>query len=192
MSGIVIDIDGVVADSEKWLVRHIEESTGKKLTFTNPQSFQFNIDIPAKYLIELINDAIVKYKFVIAPINYTSTYVALTILKNRDGVVNFLSARGNGEVEVATRWWIEHHFPTLRYNLNNVGEHINKAEWMKFNGFDAIVDDRFKTCNLCDFDNGLTFLVNQPWNVGRREWDHVNRVSNLYEAVQKYCEWIKK
>lgn len=191
MSGIVIDIDGVVADSEKWLVKHIEESSGKKLQFENPRRFQFNIDIPTEDLVRYIEEAIVKYKHVIKPLSHASTYVALIMLEKRFGTVNFLSARTNGDVESATRFWLDDNFPNLRYALNNIGGMSSKFEWMKANKFDAIVEDRFKTANECDFDNGLTFLVNQPWNLCRREWDHVQRVKNLNEAITKYFKWSK-
>ena len=191
MGGIVIDIDGVVADSEPHLVNHIEASSGKKLTFDNPRKFQFNIDIPLEDLMRYINEAIVKYKHVIPPLSYATTYVALIRLEKQDGIVNFLSARSGGAVEAATRFWLDKSFPNINYALYNIGDMTSKYEWMKINGFDAIVEDRFKTANECDFENGLTFLVNQPWNLCRREADHVNRVKNLYQAVDKYIKWVK-
>lgn len=191
MSGIVIDIDGVVADSEDFLIKQIELMSGKPVTFLSPRTFQFQVDVPDDDLLRYIDEAIIKFRHVIQPMDYATTYVALVMLERRDGVVNFLSSRSNGPVEEATRFWLDKHFPKLNYNLNNIGDNSSKFEWMKANGFDAIVDDRFKTCNQCDFDNGLTFLVNQEWNVCRREWDHVQRVKNLYEAVTKYIKWTK-
>jgi len=190
VSGIVIDIDGVVADSEKYLVKHIEKSSGKKLTFTNPRTFQFSADIPTEDLVRYIEEAIILYKEVIKPCDPASTYIALLILEKKFGVVNFLSARSS-KTEEATRWWLDKNFPKLNYNLMNLGEDKRKVDWMRETGFDTIVEDRFKTANECDFDNGYTFLINQPWNAGRREWGHVNRVNNLYQAVEKYLRWLR-
>lgn len=192
MDMMVIDIDGVVADTEDLLVKHIEESSGKKLEFANPRTFQFIVDAPVEDVLRYIDETIIQYKHVIEPHDYGSTYVALKMLEKRFGVVTFLSSRTNGPVEEATRWWLNKHFPTLVYNLCHLGEGVSKFNWMIDNGFNAIVDDRYRTVNECDFNNGYTYLVNRSWNVGRMERNHVQRVGNLYEAVNNYIGWLKK
>lgn len=190
MAGIVIDIDGVVADTEPWLVKCIEESSGKRLIFDNPRRYEFSIDVPYDVVIGYTEDAIIDYKHVTNPCNYPSTYIALIMLVQYHGVVNFLTARSK-KTEPATRWWLDYHFPNISYELHSIGE-TSKSAWMMENGFDSIVDDRFKTANECRFESGHTFLVNQPWNEGRKEDRHVVRVDNLCEAIRKYIKTKKK
>ena len=191
MSGIVIDIDGVVADSNQWLRKNIEESSGKKIVTTVPETFEYKVDIPVEDIIKYINEAIIKYKDDIVPHDYPLTHIALMLLDLRFGGVKFLSARANGPVRDATVYWLNKWFPKLNYDLTNIGEGQSKNEWMRSNGFDSIVEDRFRNANNCDISGGRTFLVNRPWNVGRQEKVHVTRVLNLFQAVEEYLRLPK-
>ena len=183
MNRIVIDIDGVVSDSNEWLRKNIEESSGKKIQPETPETFQYKIDVPVEDLIQYINEAIVKYKDKIEPHNYGTTAIALNMLVRVFGSVTFLSARAYGEVEEATRYWLDKWFPNLEYSLVNLGEASSKQDWMKANGYNSIVEDRFRNANQTNL-GGMSFLVNRPWNIGRQEEDHVIRVPDLYKAVQ--------
>ena len=58
-------------------------------------------------------------------------------------------------------------------------------DWMEANGFHTIIEDRLKTANEVNFDNGKTFLINREWNKGRKSKDHVIRVNDLLEAVKQ-------
>jgi len=187
MAGIVIDIDGVVANSERFIVKHLEESSGKKLHFTNPRTFQFNIDIPLWQMIWLIDESIILYKNDIPVHDEGFTTTALLMLEEKFGEVNFLSARSQShDVVEATEWWLQNNFSFVKYNLYNLGDSGSKYQWMLENGFDAIVEDRFKTANECNFGDNKTFLINREWNMNRQELPHVKRVDSLFEAVVKY------
>ena len=186
---IVIDIDGVIADSDRWLIKEIEERSGKRVVHKKPREFTYGIDIPSPDLNFWIDYALIKYKDEIKPFDYNRTFIGLTMLEKAEGTVNFLSARSCGTVEKATRYWIDKYFEGLEYNLHLIGSEKPKIKWMHENRFDTIIEDRLKTANEIFFaTGGYTFLVNQEWNERRHTEEHVTRVDSFYDAVEIYLK----
>lgn len=182
---IVVDIDGVIADSDEWLIKEIQERSGKPVMHKSPRVFQYGIDIPEKDLLLYINDAIIKYKDTIDPHDYGRTFIGLLMLERVYGRVDFLSAR-SPIVKDATQYWLENFFEGLDFRLNVLGENQSKRKWMIDNGFDSIIEDRLRTANEVNFTNGKTYLVNREWNEGRHTEPHVIRVSEVYDAIEDY------
>ena len=184
---IIVDIDGVVADSEPWLVKEIEERSGVKLRFDNPRTFDFlvNTNIDLKDGLRYIDDALIKYKDDITVHNHIRTTIALRMIQAREGSVNFVTARHNGEVAESTHYWLDKNFKGITYNLHSLGVSANKFRWMYDNNAYAIVDDRLKTAN--DIPSCYkSYLVEREWNIGRHTEPHVKRVRDLLSAVQDY------
>lgn len=184
---IVIDIDGVIADSEPWLVKEIEDRSGIELEFNIPRVYDFfvNNDVNTKDGIQYINDAIVKYKDDIKVYNRIRTIIALRMIQYREGRVNFVTARANDEVAESTHWWLYKHFGELLYNLHSLDYNADKFKWMYHNDAYAIVEDRLKTVNEIP-PCYKTYLVNREWNIGRDTKHHVKRVRDLLQAVEDY------
>ena len=187
---IVLDIDGVVSNSEPWLVKEIEERIGRPLKYEHPRRFQFDMDLTDEELGEYIKDALIKYKDNIHPHDYTRTMMALLLIEYEYGTVNFVTARPNGKVHDATVYWLDKHFPLLNYRLHSLGEFANKADWMYDNEATAIVEDRFKTANEVASPHTTTYLVDRIWNRGRVSSEHVKRVVDLHSAIEHYFNVI--
>ena len=185
---MIIDIDGVVADSGYWMEKEIEERSGIKLIHSNPRTYNFveNVDIKMKDCLRYIDDSLVKYKDDILPFDYERTKKALKEIEYMDGSVTFVSARSGDEVIDATHYWFQKHFPGLVYDLHCLGHDVNKNEWMISNYFDAIVEDRLKTANSTSSPYIKTYLVNRAWNIERYTNFYVKRVLDLCEAVDDY------
>ena len=184
---IVIDIDGVIADSEPWLVKEIEYRSGTKLKFNKPRIYDFfdNNSIGIKDGIQYINDALIKYKNDINVYNRIRTIIALRTIELKEGRVNFVTARANGDVAKATHWWLEKHFGGLVYNLHSLDYNADKFKWMYYNDAYAIVEDRLKTVNEIP-SCYKPYLVNREWNIERETKPHVKRVRDLLQAVEDY------
>ncbi len=182
---IVIDIDGVVADSDEWLIKEIQERSGKPVIHKNPRVFQYGVDISEDDLLKYIDSAIIRYKDEIDVHDYGRTFIGLLMIEKVFGKVHFLTAR-SPYVREATEYWLDTMFEGLDYDLHVIGQGINKGEWMKQHGFDSIIEDRLKTVNNINFQTGSTYLVNRDWNMGRPTAPHVIRVNEMYEAVEDY------
>lgn len=182
---IVIDIDGVVADSDEWLIREIQERSGKPVIHKNPRVFQYGIDIPESELLDYIDSAIIKYKDDIEPHDYGRTFIGLLMIERVFDKVHFLTARSQ-RVQDATKYWLEKMFEGLNFELHSLGENRSKGDWMMANGFNSIVEDRLRNVNSINFATGKTYLVNRDWNQGRNVAPHVIRVNELYEAIEDY------
>lgn len=185
---IVVDIDGVVADSEFWLVQEIEERSGVTLSKKIPRKYNFLIDtgITSKDGLRYIDDALVKYKDDITICDDNERImVALRMIQYKEGIVNFLTARSKGRVETATHYWLRKNFPSLNYNLYSLGENANKGKWMYNNSAKAIVDDRLKTVNTIP-PQYETYLIKREWNKGRYINPNVIAVNDLLTAVKDY------
>ena len=183
---IVVDIDGVVADSEYWLIKEIEEVSGEPVKFENPRTFRFISTLSHKDLGRAINTAIIKYKDCIAPCSYMANYIALKTIEQRQGIVTFLTSRDPSTQE-ASEYWVNKTFPVVRSRVVSLSDNYDtKKDWMVDNGFNSIVDDRFKIANETNIPEGKTFLIERPWNIGRKEEPHVIRVKNVYEAIKNY------
>ncbi len=181
----IVDIDGVICNCNKWLIKEIEERTNVKVKETNPITFQYGFDIPNEELNLYIRDALIKYKDDITPYDFVRTSVALGRLEYFQGKINYVTARPNGEVEKATHYWLQKFFGD-NYILHSLGEGADKKMWMQRNGGKAIVEDRLKTVNNITNPFISVYLVNRPWNMGRYTAPHVKRVNDLLEAVEDY------
>lgn len=59
----------------------------------------------------------------------------------------------------------------------------DKCGFLKSQGFTGIVEDRFRTANEVASDLGRAYLVNRPWNRGRKEAGGVVRIPDLFALV---------
>ena len=184
---IAIDIDGVIADSDPWLVKEIEYRSGIKLKFNKPRVYDFfiNTNINVFDGIRYINDAIIKYKDDIKVYDYINTCKALQLIESKEGCVNFVTARATGRVAEATHWWIYKHFGELVYNIHSLDYNADKLKWMYNNNAYAIIEDRLKTVNIVSslYDS---YLINREWNINRYNNPRVKRFTNLLQAVEFY------
>ena len=183
---IAIDIDGVICDSEPWLVIEIENAIGRSLRYASPRTFRFDAYISDSELVEHIDNALVKHKDVILPHDRVRTHMALNYIEYREGYVHFVTARSNGKVREATIFWLNKYFGNLDYVLHSLGDNGNKKMWMFENDADALVEDRFYTANSVGSPYTATYLVNREWNRGRIASHYVKRVIDLHSAVEHY------
>lgn len=184
---IAIDIDGVIAESDPWLRKEIEERTGITLKFNSPRTYNFGTNIKDSDCKDYIKDALIKYKDCIAVYDRINTIKALSKLQKKYGVIHFVTARENGAVSESTHYWLKRNFGTgLCYNLHSLGEHADKHLWMWKNDINIIIEDRLKTVNAIEPPHMVPYLINREWNIGRFTKDHVIRVNSLLEAVDHH------
>jgi hypothetical protein len=97
--------------------------------------------------------------------------------------LTFVTARPDKE---PIALWLQYFLKAPVYGnirLVAMGEHDNKAGYIKGLGLDFFVDDRLQTC-LTLADEGITPLVyNQPWNRDR----HNLRTVDNWQAIQALC-----
>jgi uncharacterized HAD superfamily protein len=184
---LVIDIDGVVADTPPWVEKEIEEKIGEKLKFDTPRTYRFGLNVSDAECMDCVTNALGKYHDNIKPYEEHRIKDLLTKLNRQQGIITFLTARENiAEVRALTYSWLNKHFPILNYRVVFLGEGVCKKEWMIENGFNCIVEDRLRTANRINLDYGATYLVNREWNMHRKTEDHVIRVNDLCEALVSY------
>lgn len=188
---LAIDIDGVIANSEPFLVKSLEGFTGQKFNPPTPRTYDFRdgfFDLGLDDCLECMFDSLYYNSSVIPVINFNRTYLALSIIQEKYGVVYFVTSRDSG-LRTITCEWIKRHFGRINYELHFTG-HLegSKELWMFENDINIIVEDRLKTVNELKNHSNAAFLVNQPWNIDRRIKGHVIRVFDLLDAVEHITE----
>ncbi len=181
---IAIDIDGVVADSEAYLVRQLEFYIGQDFVPSVPRTYDFRDGFRGLSLddcLQNIDIALKRFSPSIPVHDYKRTYLALSKIQFAYDRVYFITARSK-DLWIETNRWLERYFGCLDYTLYNVGHNADKEEWMINHGLTCIVEDRLKTVNGIQ-DPHYAYLINRPWNNGRDINNNVIRVNDLLEAV---------
>ena len=183
-----IDIDGVIAASEGYLVRELEFFTGQKYIPPVPRTYDFRDGfrgLSLKDCLKNIDVAIQRYSNVIPVHNYRRTYLALAKIYEQYGIVHLITAR-NDDVWFETDEWLTKYFGAINFNLHAIG-HLGDKELLMFKyDLNVLVDDRLKNVNEMNNPRNSAYLVNRPWNAGRDIRGHVIRVDDLLEAVNHH------
>jgi uncharacterized HAD superfamily protein len=181
---IGFDIDGVVADTAGAFLRIAREKYGiNSLSLEDITRFEVEdcLDIELRIVDEifsrLLDDPL---RSGLQPMEDS-----MDVLHEFAGQapLTFVTARPDKE---PIALWLQHFLKAPVYDdmrLIAMGEHDNKAGYIKQLGIEYFVDDRLQTC-LMLVDMGITPLVfNQPWN--RHEHD-LQTVDN-WQAIHALC-----
>jgi len=190
---LVIDIDGVVANSEPVLVAALEKYTGEKFKPPTPRTYDFrdgfsNLDL--KDCLGVIDNTLIQEVNNIEIYYPKETYLALALVQKYFGRVRFLTAR-HKNVEDSTHAWLKKHFGSLNYELNHVQYNsADKKDWLLKSSPNIIVEDRLKTVNILSNIGIATYLIEQEWNINRETHKDVYRVTTLLDAVDNILTWV--
>lgn len=178
------DIDGVVADTVEAFFRLAQERHGIS-EFTAAHITEFDV---AKCL--PIPPAIIDSIFATLlerPIDadlrpMPGSVAALTSLSRR-APLTFITARPLHD-PIAN--WLEHILGSTvfsRVRLIAMGDHDNKAAYLKKLGLRYFIDDRAETCVNLEREGFSPLVFSQPWNQGRH---HLPTVSSWRE-IEALC-----
>ena len=180
---IAFDIDGVLADSEVTIRKHILKETGYDLRSDTIRKFNFTV--PGSTVEEtywLIQDGVKYYTDEIQPHSGAVDSICKVYeFHKRQRPITFITARPEKYLGKETMIWLKKQFPNMWFNLHFAEDKIKSVD-----GFECIVEDRLKNANDLAKYLSVVYLVNQPWNEDREtEWN-VIRVNSVSEAVDKY------
>lgn len=189
---LIFDIDGVVADIEKYCAVNICQHA--KCELHDVDFSRHDIKLPVHVEPELIvhwaTQATVKYKKSIRPftgaIEFLQEYADNCL---RGHPLTFLTARVGPNVKEATYWWLEKHLQTSNFVV-----HFDPRKYRflrQHTQYTGIVEDRFKTANELDFMR-YVFLINRIYNAGRTEEPHVTRINALSDVWKHpaFCKGV--
>ena len=170
---IGFDIDGVVADTAEAFIRLARQDHGIN-TISAEDITEFEVeeclDIPPVIIetvfARILNDPLA--------VGLKPMKNAVRVLKELAGQapLTFVTARPDGR-PIAD--WLAHVLGDVfaEARLIAMGEHDNKAGYIKDLGLDFFVDDRAQTCLMLQ-EAGITPLVyDQPWNRGQHQFQTV-------------------
>jgi len=188
---IAVDLDGVVVDSEPYLVKGLENFTKTVFNPPKPRTYDFRdgfVDLKLEDCLNIIDKTLVEYVTEIPVLHEKETYLALALVQKYFGHVLFLTAR-NPKIKTYTDLWLKNKFGGLRYELYHVGHNGNKEKWLTKHNISVIIEDRLRTVNSFSI-NIKPYLVEQEWNKGRYTKGSVVRVPTLLEAVEDILTWV--
>lgn len=182
---IGFDIDGVVADTTEAFFRLAQERHGIS-EFTAAHITDFDV---AKCL--PINPAIIDSIFatlledpIDADLQPMPGSVSVLSSLSRLAPLTFITAR---PLHAPIANWLKHILgPTIysRVHLVAMGDHNNKAAYLKDLGLQYFIDDRAETCVALESQGFSPVVFSQPWNQGRHQLPTVSswrEIEALYE-----------
>lgn len=185
---LAVDIDGVIANSEKQMRDMIERETGKKFSPSNPRVYSFHncfAGINNDVIHHLIDKVLILYNDDIKMYNQLDTLISLAELAKCDDIVHFLTSRNSQFGEFTYRW--------LKDNLGCIPFELfftqDKSRWLTFRkiyGYEGIIEDRLSTANECAKAGLDVYLINRPWNINRDTHPSIVRFDNVSDAIDMY------
>lgn len=181
---IGFDIDGVVADTAEAFIRLARRDYGVvDLSLEDITDFRVEDCLPmAPATIDEIFNRLLEEPLAVdmRPMPYA---VAVLTQMAELTPLTFVTARPSREPIAA---WLKTHLGETifsRCRLSAMGEHDDKASYIKEFGLEFFVDDRARTCQLLN-EQGITPIVyEQPWNRGR----HNFRSVSSWLAIRNLC-----
>lgn len=181
---IGFDIDGVVADTAEAFIRLARRDYGMlDLTVEDITEFKVEDCLPmAPAAIEEIFNRLLQEPLAVDMQPMPHAMAVLTEMANL-APLTFVTARSHREPIAA---WLQTHLGETAFSrcrLTAMGEHDDKAAYIREFGLEFFVDDRARTCQLLN-EQGITPIVyEQPWNRGRHNFTTVNS----WLAIRNLC-----
>lgn len=186
MDIIGLDLDSVIADTEKVIHKYMLEQFGIDMNWDDVHSYHFE-DFPGmspEMAAELKH--VIESGYVLMDVLPYDTASACThLLQDLGLIVHIITARQN-HLEEPTREWLNVH--NIAYDELFISKGVEKYKLVKEHNIKAFVEDRHDVlasikANHGSLDLGM-YLVSQPWNRECRDVDFI-RVSDISEAVQE-------
>jgi uncharacterized HAD superfamily protein len=181
---IGFDIDGVVADTGSAFIRIARDEYGLQSISLEDITYYEVVDClnVEQSIVEAIFTRLHDNPLPSGIMPMEGAFDVLHALAEH-GPLTYVTARSlKGPISM----WLEHHVepgPFADMRLEVMGEHDNKAPYIKDLGLRYFVDDRLQTCqNLAR--EGITPLVyNQPWNMNGHDLQTVDN----WQAIYRLC-----
>lgn len=188
------DMDGVLVDSQvvfrtliynKFRTYDIDarDKAGNIL-------FSYDIlGVPRSEIWDLIHEALKYYQPFMSPIEYMKEEIGY-IYETQKKPIQIITARPDDCVD-ETDAWLKQHMP-VPYALfvvnppkNGVGEKNVKTDLVNELEISHFVEDRFKYASEIAGETNVekVFLLNRPYNKGRRVREKVQRIDFLYQIL---------
>jgi hypothetical protein len=181
---IGFDIDGVVADTGGAFIRIANEEYGiHSITLDDITSFEVIdcLDVDQGIIEEIFTRLLDQP--LTAGLQPMEDAIPVLHRFAEAAPLTFVTARPHGE-PIAR--WLKYFLQPATFEktrLIAMGEHNNKASYIKDLGLEYFVDDRLQTCQALA-DQGITSLVySQPWNKS----DHNLPTVTDWQAIQALC-----
>lgn len=180
---IGFDLDGVIADTGEAFVRiACEEYDHCSFRLEDITSFQVEscLPIPTNQ-VEQIFHAILKDSLGVGLKPNPGAVKVISSLAQQE-TVTIITAR---PIEEPVIDWLEHHFSEetcSQINLVAMGDHDDKARYVRDHNLSYFVDDRIETCFQLATTGITPIVYNQPWNQSSHDLKTVNNwdeISNL-------------
>ncbi|UCD66224.1 MAG: hypothetical protein JSW69_00940 [Deltaproteobacteria bacterium] len=181
---IGFDIDGVVADTGGSFIRIAKEEYGlNSITLDDITSFDVAAcldvdqkiidDIFSRLLDDPLNAGLQPMQDAISVLHRFAAYAPLT----------FVTARP--DEEPISRWLKHFLHPDIfeKTRMVAMGEHDNKAPYIKDLGLKYFVDDRLQTCKMLIPEGIKPLVYNQPWNMNGHDLPTVND----WQSIHSLC-----
>ena len=163
---IVLDIDGVVADTSTMIL----EESNYEIVFD-----RYHPEDRENRIVPIIHKIFSTRMAEIEP--YPDASVIVSTIDKYLGPITFLTARDIKYMN-ATRQWLEDNFH-ISFSLIFLSS-SNKINFFKDIKARAFVEDRLATANTIAASSLVrTYLINRPWNLGRETHKDVIRINSL-------------
>lgn len=181
---IGIDLDDVIFEFTREILKVVEEVHGKKFGFEEVNSYSFHnvFDLSLEEIIEIIKGI----DMVNLPLIEGAKDSILKLSKMNE--IYFITSRVFKE---GTEESLEKHFSELKYELffssnphaGTVGK--DKGEICKEIGVSFMVEDSPKHAMICAEKGIKTFLIEKPWNLNLIEHENLIKVKSWDEILEE-------
>lgn len=188
---IGIDLDDVVFEFVKGLIKYYKLKTGKELIFEQFQSYDISktLNIPLEEVLQLVGEmATPEFNLSMAFCEFAKESI-LKLSKNND--VYFITSRIHKE---GTKESLDKYFSEIYFELifssnpyaKTLGKH--KGEICLELGIDFMIEDSYEHAINCANFGVKCFLLEKPWNVSSEKHENIIRVKDWKEVLVKLGE----
>ena len=181
---IGFDIDGVVADTGGAFIRIANEEYGLD-TLSLEDIVNFDVAECLKLERGIVDEIFIRLHDEPLSSGIKPMDGAISVLHRfaEKTPLTFVTARPHKE---PIQLWLKHFLSEKAYEemrLVAMGEHDNKAPYIKDLGLRYFIDDRLQTCRQLSAEGITPLVYNQPWNMN----GHDLRTVSDWQAINSLC-----
>lgn len=181
---IGFDLDGVLARTDilfnAWFHIHHKWDVIPTPEYLNKFDYACPADKTGKWIADEIGNCLTYWWDKIMPYHRNLLALKEIYLAGLQKEMFIVTARAPKTEKSTLAWcdlWID-----VPHMVKTVGFHTGKLPTLMAMGIDCYVDDRYKTVQeLAKGNMPYVFLLNQPWNAGRKTHMGVRRVNDLFD-----------
>ena len=178
---VACDIDGCISNTMKEM-KYVASQMGISLRFTQYEPIINGIGPDEKAISEIVHFVFEHRMEYIKP--YPDAVEFLPLISRDIGEITFVTARDEKYYD-STVEWLSTHF-SFPYRLVHKDSSA-KSQFVKDGGFDAFIEDRFRTANEAAELGINVYLITRQWNWKRKAHKKVKRVKDLGAVYNDLC-----